>query len=50
MVTGEYRRGDVRHVYASAERARDALGFCAREDFASGMAEFAVAPLRGTAG
>ena len=45
-VTGEYRLGDVRHVFASAERARTELGFAAREDFAAGMAEFARAPLR----
>jgi dTDP-L-rhamnose 4-epimerase len=50
VVTGEYRLGDVRHVYASAERAREALGFCAREDFEAGMAEFARAPLRAAAG
>ncbi len=50
VVTGEYRLGDVRHVFASAQRARDALGFSAREDFADGMAEFARAPLRATGG
>jgi dTDP-L-rhamnose 4-epimerase len=46
VVTGEFRLGDVRHVFASAARARDELGFVAREDFAAGMAEFARAPLR----
>jgi dTDP-L-rhamnose 4-epimerase len=46
QVTGEWRAGDVRHVVASPERAREALGFVAREDFAAGMAEFAAAPLR----
>jgi dTDP-L-rhamnose 4-epimerase len=45
-VTGEWRAGDVRHVVASPARARDGLGFVAREDFAAGMAEFAAAPLR----
>ena len=40
-VTGEYRLGDVRHVFASAALAADALGFIAREDFATGMAELA---------
>ena len=45
-VTGQYRLGDVRHVFASADRARDVLGFAAREDFDAGMAEFASAPLR----
>ncbi len=44
-VTGEYRLGDVRHVFASAQRAADRLGFVAREDFLAGMAEFARAPL-----
>ena len=47
VVTGEYRLGDVRHVFASAERAAGALGFVAQEKFSAGMAEFARAPLRG---
>ena len=45
-VTGEFRLGDVRHVFASCERAAERLSFIAREDLASGMAEFAQAPLR----
>ncbi len=45
-ITGEFRLGDVRHVFASAERAERELGFRAREPFAAGMAEFARAPLR----
>jgi dTDP-L-rhamnose 4-epimerase len=45
-ITGEFRRGDVRHVFASPERARRTLGFDARERFEAGMAEFATAPLR----
>jgi dTDP-L-rhamnose 4-epimerase len=40
-VTGEYRLGDVRHVFASAAHAAEDLGFDAREDFAAGMAELA---------
>lgn len=40
-VTGEYRLGDVRHVFASPARAAAGLGFVAREDFAAGMAELA---------
>ncbi len=44
--TGEYRRGDVRHVFASPERAARELGFRAAESFVSGMREFAAAPLR----
>ncbi len=50
VVTGEYRLGDVRHVFASADRAREVLGFAAAEDFAEGMVEFARAPLRAAAG
>jgi dTDP-L-rhamnose 4-epimerase len=46
VVTGEYRLGDVRHVFACAERAERELGFKVREDFYDGMAEFALAPLR----
>jgi len=49
-VTGEYRLGDVRHIVASATRAREVLGFRAQVDFAAGMAEFAAAPLRSQAG
>src|SRR5919198_3181293 len=40
-VTGEYRLGDVRHVFASPARAARELGFTARESFADGMAELA---------
>jgi dTDP-L-rhamnose 4-epimerase len=46
-VTGGWRPGDVRHVFASPARARDALGFVAHEDFREGMAEFAAPGLRG---
>jgi dTDP-L-rhamnose 4-epimerase len=45
-VTGEWRGGDVRHVFASAELAAERLGFRAQEEFDAGMREFAVAPLR----
>jgi len=48
-VTGEYRLGDVRHVFASAERASEELGFRAEIPFDEGMAEFATAPLRASA-
>jgi dTDP-L-rhamnose 4-epimerase len=47
VVTGEWRAGDVRHVFASAEAAAERLGFQASEDFEAGMREFAAAPLRG---
>jgi dTDP-L-rhamnose 4-epimerase len=46
-ITGGYRLGDVRHVFASADRAREVLGFNATVPFAAGMSEFASAPLRG---
>jgi len=45
-VVGGWRAGDVRHVFASAERARDRLGFVAEVDFDAGMRELASAPLR----
>jgi dTDP-L-rhamnose 4-epimerase len=44
VVTGQWRAGDVRHVFASTDKA--GLGFKATEDFDSGMREFAAAPLR----
>jgi dTDP-L-rhamnose 4-epimerase len=40
-VTGEYRLGDVRHVFASAALAADELGFVAQEDFTAAVAELA---------
>ncbi len=46
VVTGEYRRGDVRHLVASPESAARDLGFRAQTPFAAGIAEFAKAPLR----
>ena len=46
VVTGEWRAGDVRHVFASAAAAAERLGFRAGEDFDAGMREFAAAPLR----
>jgi dTDP-L-rhamnose 4-epimerase len=46
VVTGDYRLGDVRHVTASAARARAELGWSALIGFAAGMAAFAAAPLR----
>ena len=45
-ITGEWRAGDVRHVFASTAHAADVLGFRAAEDFEAGMEEFASAPLR----
>jgi dTDP-L-rhamnose 4-epimerase len=46
VVTGDFRLGDVRHVFASADRATEGLGFTAREDFGAGMTQLAHAPLR----
>jgi dTDP-L-rhamnose 4-epimerase len=46
QVTGEWRAGDVRHVFASPKRAATILGFRAGEDFEAGMREFAEARLR----
>lgn len=46
VVTGEYRRGDVRHVVASPQRAKDEFGFRAEIGFADGMRAFSTAALR----
>jgi len=46
LTTGEYRLGDVRHVFASARLAAERLDFRARETFDAGMVEFAAATLR----
>ncbi len=45
VVTGEFRLGDVRHVFASAKRARS-LGIEANVGFEAGVREFATARLR----
>jgi dTDP-L-rhamnose 4-epimerase len=45
-VTGQFRLGDVRHVFADAERAAAKLGFRARIEFSEGMRELASAALR----
>jgi dTDP-L-rhamnose 4-epimerase len=45
-VTGEFRRGDVRHVFAATDRAASALGFRACTTLEEGMRAFAGAPLR----
>jgi dTDP-L-rhamnose 4-epimerase len=42
QVTGEFRLGDVRHVFASPALAAETLSFRAREEFADGIAEFAA--------
>ncbi len=45
-VVGGHRLGDIRHVFASPERARAELGFTAAISFEDGMQEFKTAPLR----
>lgn len=45
-ITGEFRRGDVRHVFAATDRAASALGFRAGTTLEVGMRAFAAAPLR----
>jgi dTDP-L-rhamnose 4-epimerase len=49
-VTGGYRLGDVRHVYASPAKAIDGLGFRSAIEFEAGMQQFAVDPLRSRVG
>ena len=49
-VTGAYRLGDVRHVFAATNLAREELGFRARVAFSDGIGEFAEAPLRAPIG
>jgi dTDP-L-rhamnose 4-epimerase len=45
-VVGGYRLGDVRHVFASVERARRLLEFGAEVSPEHGLSDFATAPLR----
>ena len=46
VVVGGYRLGDIRHVFANAERAASVLGFRATVTFDDGMHSFSQAPLR----
>jgi dTDP-L-rhamnose 4-epimerase len=46
VITGRYRLGDVRHVFASTERAAATLGFRPQISFEEGMRSFATAELR----
>lgn len=48
-VVGGWRPGDVRHVVASPQRARDRLGFAAEIAFAEGVRELAATLLAGRA-
>ncbi|HSB85837.1 MAG TPA: NAD-dependent epimerase/dehydratase family protein, partial [Ilumatobacteraceae bacterium] len=49
-VVGGYRLGDVRHVFASADRADELLGFRATIGFDEGVRTFSTAPLRSVLG
>jgi dTDP-L-rhamnose 4-epimerase len=42
QITGRFRLGDVRHLFASAERAATVLGFRAAVDFRAGMTELSA--------
>ena len=46
QTTGDFRLGDVRHVFASTRRATEVLGFTAGISFGDGMRELAHADLR----
>lgn len=50
VVTGEYRVGDVRDIVASPARIIRELDWTPGTGFTDGMAEFAVAPMRGRPG
>ncbi|WP_327304050.1 NAD-dependent epimerase/dehydratase family protein [Streptomyces sp. NBC_01298] len=50
VVTGEFRLGDVRHITADSARLRRELGWSPRVGFSEGMAEFARAGQRASAG
>jgi dTDP-L-rhamnose 4-epimerase len=49
LITGDFRLGDVRHVFASTARASEVLGYAAAVGFREGVAEFATAELRSPA-
>ncbi|MER6201537.1 NAD-dependent epimerase/dehydratase family protein [Streptomyces sp. NPDC001586] len=50
VVTGEFRLGDVRHITADSARLRAELGWRPEVGFVEGMAEFARAGQRASAG
>lgn len=47
ILTGEWRPGDVRHIFASPARAEKTFGWRAVVDFGDGMERFATQSLRG---
>ncbi|MDQ2912548.1 MAG: NAD-dependent epimerase/dehydratase family protein [Chloroflexota bacterium] len=46
IVTGEHRPSDVRHIFASSDKAKRDLGYRAEVSFERGIRDFASAPLR----
>jgi dTDP-L-rhamnose 4-epimerase len=46
VITGRYRAGDVRHITASPQLARQTFGFVAEISHHDGLTAFASAPLR----
>jgi dTDP-L-rhamnose 4-epimerase len=50
IVTGEYRLGDVRHVFASTARIRERMGFFSTVGFEQGMRAFAAEQARAPVG
>jgi dTDP-L-rhamnose 4-epimerase len=50
IVTGEYRLGDVRHVFASVARIQERMGFVPTVGFEQGMRSFAAEPARAPVG
>jgi dTDP-L-rhamnose 4-epimerase len=50
IVTGEYRLGDVRHVFASTARIRERMGFVPTVGFEQGIRAFASEQMRAPVG
>jgi dTDP-L-rhamnose 4-epimerase len=50
VITGTFRQGDVRHVFASPSRAATELDYQSTISFNEGMHGFATAPLRASVG
>ena len=46
VVTAEHRASDVRHVFASSDKAARELGFRAKVSFEDSVRELATAPQR----
>ncbi|HUD39138.1 MAG TPA: NAD-dependent epimerase/dehydratase family protein [Streptosporangiaceae bacterium] len=50
LITGEFRVGDVRHIFASPARLMSELRWRPEVGFEAGVREFAAAPMRGDPG